>query len=427
MQLKHSFAEKITLQAIIIILLASCFYLYEFILQVSPGVIQQDLMRDFAINATTFGVLSGSFYLSYTVLQIPSGLLLDRYSTRVILTCVCATFALGVLLFAYAQNIYIAAIARFIMGAAASCSFISILHLCARWVPPIHFALFAGIAEMMGSFGGLGGTKPLALLLEHFDWRSIITWFAYTGFILAILIVLIIRNKPASQKEIRTQFNRHSIWHDLKTIFHNRETWSIGTYSFLIWTPILGFTALCGIEFISIGHNFGRVSAAQAIAFIWLGVAFSSPAIGWLSDFIGRRCILMTICALTGSIAMMAVIFIINIPTAILYLLMFLIGFSSAGQTLSFALIKENNVPVTVSAANGFNNMAIVAGGLLFQPLIGKILDIYWKGDMQNGARIYDLHSYQIAFLMLPICCLIAALVSVFFIKETRCIPLSHK
>ena len=396
-------------------------------MQVAPGAMQQDLMRDFAIDATKLGLLSGCFYLSYTPLQLIAGLLLDRYSTRVILTCICATFALGVLLFAHASSIYMAAIARFIMGGAASCTFISVLHLTARWAPPIHFALFVGIAEMMGAIGGYGGIEHVAMLLKYFDWRTTITGFAYAGFILAILIALIVRNQPIGHKNIQTQTNNHSVWFDLKTILSNRETWTIGIYSFLIWAPILGFSALWGVEFIRISHNFDKTTAAHTAAFAWLGVAFASPAIGWLSDFIGRRCILMTICALAGATAITVAIFITNIPTAILCFLMFLIGFASAGQTLSFALVKDNNSPYTNGAANGFNNMVVVAGALLFQPLIGKILDMCWQGITQNGVHIYSLYSYQIAFSMLAACYFLAVLVSIFLIKETHCIAIWQK
>ena len=426
MSLENTFAKKITFQAVMIILLAACFYLYEFYMQIAPSVIQQELMRDFAIDATKLGLLTGCFYLSYTALQLPAGLLLDRYSTRVILTCICTAFAFGVLLFAHATDVYVAATGRFIMGGAASCAFISVLHLTARWIPPVHFALFAGIIGMMGAIGGYGGTEHVALLLKYFDWRITISGFAYAGFILALLIALIVRNQPSNHKNIRAQTNDRSIWFDLKTILHNRETWTIGIYSFLIWAPILGFSALWGVEFIRISHRFDKMTAAHTIAFIWIGVALASPAIGWISDFIKRRCILMTICALAGAIAMTIVIFVTNISTPILYLLMFVIGFAAAGQTLSFALIKDNNSPFTNSAANGLNNMILVASGL-FQPLIGRILDMHWQGMIQNGAHVYSLHGYQMALLVLPACCFIAALTSIFFIRETRCFAVWQK
>lgn len=414
--------KKITFQAATILLLASCFYFYEFIAQVAPSVMQADLMRAFSIDATKLGLLSGCFYLSYAPLQLTSGLLLDRYSTRVILTCICVIFSLGVLLFAQSSSIYMAAVARFIMGAAASCAFISVLHLIAHWVPKTKYALFTGITESMGAIGGISGSWLLALLLKDLSWRSTITGLAILGFILAILIALIIRDQPIhtdiKTNPIATEPSTESVFANLKAITRSSQTWIIGLYSFLIWSPILGFSALYGVEFLKIGQNIDNVTAAAAAACVWLGVACSSPLIGWLSDTLRKRCMLMTICGLVGFISLTSIIFITNMPTPMLYMLMFGIGFASSGQALSFVLIKDNSLRRTNSTANGLNNMILVASGLVFQPLMGKMLDISWSNTMQNGIRVYDLHSYQIAFSVLACCYLFAILISRFFIKE---------
>ncbi len=416
------FTGKITFQAVVILLLASCFYLYEFVVQVAPGAIAQNLMHDFAIDATKFGFIYACFYYSYTPLQLTTGLLLDRYSARIILTCVSAICAFGVLLFAYAPNMYVASIARFIMGGASSCAFIGVLHLAARWVPPAYFALFAGIVEMMGSFGGALGSEPFAVLIKYFDWRTIITWFAYIGFVLAILIALFVRNQPSDLKTFTPpKTEKNFIWNNLKIVLSNRETWLIGIYSFLIWAQILAFAGPWGAQFIHLSCNLDNVAATRAIIYIWAGVAIMSPFIGWLSDTIGRRCIIMTTCAIAGAVAMTLIIFLTNIPSVFLNILMFTLGFASAGQTLSFALIKDNNSPHTNSTANGFNNMCVVAGGFILPVLIGKILTITWQGLIQNNVPIYDLYGYQIALSILPICYLIAALISIFGIKETNC------
>ena len=414
--------KKITFQAAAILLLASCFYFYEFIAQVAPSVMQADLMRAFSIDATKLGLLSGCFYLSYAPLQLTSGLLLDRYSTRIILTCICAVFSLGVLLFAQASSIYMAAVARFIMGAAASCAFISVLHLIAHWVPKTKYALFTGIAEAMGGIGGLTGTWLLVLLLKNFSWHSAITGLAVLGLILAVFIALIIRDQPVDittkNQPATLDASIDSIFANLKAITKNSQTWIIGLYSFLIWSPVLGFIALYGDEFLKIGQNIDNVTAAAAIACVWLGLACSSPLIGFISDILHRRQILMTICGLVGFISLTSIIFITNIPTPILYVLMSGIGFASSGQALSFVLIKDGSLRRTNSTANGLNNMFLVASGLVFQPLMGKMLDISWHNTMQNGIRVYDLHSYQIAFSVLACCYFFAILISRFFIKD---------
>lgn len=427
MSYRNLFVKKLTLKAIAIIFLAACFYFYEFIIQAAPLAITENLMHDFAIDATGLGIIFSCFYYAYTPLQLTTGLLLDRYSARTILTCVCATFSFGALIFAHAPNVYIAAIARFIMGGASSCAFIGVLHLAARWVPPAYFALFAGIVEMMGAVGGGVGTEPFALLLNHYDWRTIITGFAYAGFILATLIAIFVRNQPSSLKiVVPPPTKQNFIWHNLKTVLSDRETWLIGIYSFLIWSQVLGFATLWGAKFLQLSCSITNIEATHAIACVWIGIALTSPFIGWLSDFIGKRCIIMTICAIIGTVTMAIVIFVTAIPPMILNVLMFALGFASAGQTLSFALIKDNNSPHTNSTANGFNNMCVVAGGLLFPILIGKILDICWQGAIQNGIREYSLHSYQMAIVILILCYFIATIISMFFIKETNCRAVWH-
>jgi len=416
------FVEKISIQAVVILLLASCFYLYEFIIQAAPLTITENLMRDFGIDATKLGFITGCFYYAYTPLQLTSGLLLDRYSTRVILTCVTAICSFGVLLFAYAPNFYFAALARFIIGGAAACSFIGVLHLATRWVPPYCFALFAGIVEMMGSIGGVLSSKPFAVLLKYSDWRTVTLGFAFLGFTLALLIAFFVRDQPKTLIKITPRkIKQNFIWNNLKTVLNNKETWAIGAYSFLIWTPVIGFAASWGASFLRLSCNLDNIAATRAIAYMWIGIALASPLIGWLSDLIKKRCIIMSICALSGTIAMTIVIFVANLTPNMLIFLTFVLGFASAGQTLAFALIKDNNLSGTTGTANGFNNMCVVAGGMLFPILVGKILDINWEGAIQNNVRIYSLNSYQIALATLPLCYLLASLVSIFWIKETKC------
>ena len=423
MSQKKLFTEKVTFQAVVILLLASCFYLYEFIMQVAPGAITENLMHDFTIDATKLGFISGCFYFAYTPLQLTSGLLLDRYSARVILTCVTAICSFGVLLFAYAPNVYIAALARLIIGGASACAFIGVLHLAIRWVPTFYFALFAGIVEMMGSIGGALGSQPFAVLLKYSDWRTITLGFAYLGFFLALLIALFVRDQPKDLIKITPpKTDQNFIWSNLKIVFHNRETWTVGIYSFLTWASVTGFAALWGAPFLRLSCNLDNIAATRAITYMWIGIALMSPFIGWLSDYIERRCIIMSICAMAGTIAMTVVIFVTNISPILLNSLMLTIGFASAGQTLAFALIKDNNPSNTAGTANGFNNMCVVAGGLLFPILIGKILDLNWEGVIQNNIHIYSLSSYQIALAALPICYLIATIISIFGIKETHCI-----
>lgn len=414
--------EQITKKAFFIFFLAASFYLYEFIMQVAPGVMSQALMHDLQINATTLGVMSGSFYYSYTFMQFPGGMLLDRYGARIILTTVTGTFAIGVLLFGLAPNIVTATMARFIMGGAGAFAFTGVLHLALRWFPTKYYAILTGTTEMMGSLGAIGGSIPLALMLNYYSWRQVSIIFGIAGLCLAALIYFLVRdfvNPANTQTKIPTP--TIPMLQKAKIVLSRPQNWFIGLYSFSVWAPVLGFSALWGVSFLESSCHISIVAAAKAISFSWLGVALGSPLVGWLSELIKRRCLVLAIAALSGFLALTSAIIFQNIPIPLLYSLMFLIGFGASGQTLAFAVVKDNNQHAVCSTANGLNNMIIVSGGMLMQPLIGKLLDLNWHGIITNGVRIYDLASYRIAFLILPICYLIAFFTSLFLIKETHC------
>ena len=101
--------------------------------------------------------------------------------------------------------------------------------------------------------------------------------------------------------------------------------------------------------------------------------------------------------------------------------LLFLFGIAASGQILSFALVKDNNRPSVTSTAIGFNNMANVAGGAIFQPLVGAVLSAGWDGKMLGHVPIYATSDYNMALCVVPLCFLIGLIVSSTGIKETYC------
>jgi MFS family permease len=412
--------QKITSLAIFIFLLSTVFYCYEFFIQVAPSVMTSELMRDFSADATLIGLLSGFFFYSYTVCQIPAGLLLDKYGSRIMLTIVIAICAIGALLFAFAPNIAIASLARLLMGASSAFAFTGTLYIITRWFPAWSFALFAGVAQMMSSLGAIAGNAPLANMINHIGWRHSMLILAIVGFALAILVYSFVRNQPANYNhKAQEQFG---MLKSLKIVLGKKQTWYVAIYSFCIWATIVAFSALWGVPFLKTNYHLSNIAAAKIISITWIGIAIGSPVAGWISDKIKRRNLPLASLALLGCISITCVIFIPHLSINTLYLLLFLVGFAAGGQTLIFGVVKDINPINVTGAANGFNNMVVVSGGALFQPLIGKLLDVNWTGIMNSsGVKTYDLHAYHVAFIALPICCFIAFIVSTFFIKETHC------
>lgn len=406
--------------------IAILFYLYEFTLRTIPSAITHELMRDFHISAVGLGVLSSMFYYCYVLMQIPAGLLLNRYNARIIMTMACGLCAFGAFLFGLSGNIYLANLAYLFIGFASSFGFVGSLVLISRWFPPQHFALLVGITQLLGCVGAILGERPIVELTELIGWQSTIFWFAGGGLLLFLLSGLFVRNHP--EGSLHSHFvsaPKAKIGHlkSLKLVSGNPQTWWVGLYAFCIWMPVIVFGGLWGIPFLVAALHVTTATAAMGLTIFWIGIAVGSPVAGWWSNHINRRSLPLIICSLIALVFSTIVIYFPGLSWFIMCVCLFLFGVSAAGQVLSFGIIQDNNYPSIVGTAVGFNNMAVILGGIFLQPLVGVILNYTWNGKMLNGVAHYSASNYRVALLCIPICCVISLFTALFFIKETYCLP----
>ena len=155
----------------------------------------------------------------------------------------------------------------------------------------------------------------------------------------------------------------------------------------------------------------------------WLGVAVGSPLLGWLSDQIQRRTILLSINSLLGLVAILLVIYYPSMGYGWLYLWLFVFGFAAGAQSLTFAIVKDNNPKYRVGTAMGVNNVLVVCGGFIFQPLVGFLLRLFWDGTMLNDVPAYSVQNFQFALCVVPICFAVGLILALFAIRETYCLP----
>ncbi|MBB71386.1 MAG: MFS transporter [Legionellales bacterium] len=405
---------------IIILLIVAAFYFYEFMLQVSPGVMTHDLMKDFGVTAAGLGMISGFYYYAYTPMQIPAGLLYDRFGPRVLLSISATVCALGALGFGLAPNAYLAGIGRFFMGMGSAFAFIGCLVLISRWFPSKYFAFLSGVIMIMSSLGALVGEMPLAADVERHGWRHSMISLGLIGLGIAVLIWLIVRDSPAFEK-IKQHPKQANEWHRLAQVLRRPQSWWLALYAFCAWSPILIVAGLWGVPYIAQLYGISTTKASGFISIVWISVGIGSPLFGWVSDKIGRRCLPLTVAAGISLAATLGMLYIPHIPYWLMGVCMFGLGFGGSGQILSFALVKDNNPPRIVGTAIGFNNTMVVAGGLLFQPLVGLILKFTWEGKLLDNVPVYSQSNYQVALAIVPLCALIGTLVSMFMLQESHC------
>ena len=403
-----------------VFLLATAFYLYEFILQVSPGVMASPMMKAFDVSASGFGFISAFYFYAYAPMQVPAGLLFDRYGPRKLMTFAIILCALGSVFFAITTNIMAAASGRFLMGFGSAFSFIGALVLLSRWFNANQFALFAGIAQFMSSLGAMFGERPLAMLIDAYGWREASFILAAIGFFLALLFWIFIRDYPDQATQIAPKHPVSEEWKRLRMVMKKNHTWITGAYACTIWTPIAVFAGLWGIPYLQVKYNTSVLVASGMCSMIWLAIGLGSPLMGWWSDRLKTRRLALGLSASLGLLATSMILYVPTISMPWMYFILFIFGLGATGQTVSFAVVKDNNPQNLVGTACGFNNLSVVIGAAFFQPMVGVVLQYIGDVHVTDGISFYGLIGYQKALLIMPISYMTSLLLVLFFMKESH-------
>jgi len=402
--------------------LACTFYFYEFLLQVSLGVMSNELMRDFDITSQTLGLLAGIYFYSYAFMQLPCGLMIDKYGPHMLLTLSTAICAFSTIIFGITDNFIIVCISRLLIGISSAFAAIGCLKLAANWFAPQRFALLTGLMLTVGMLGAMGGEAPLAWLINRNGWRESMFLMGCIGLVLTILILVVIRDVPPNHKPITPTHSTDETGtlHNLRTMFSNKQLWLIALYGGLMYMPTPIFCGLWGVPFLMGKMGIPKTTAAHLVSMIFLGWAIASPFWGIYSTKIGLRKPSLYIGAVGSLITSLLFLYIPGIPTYLMGLLLLTFGIFSSAFLPSYAMIREVSSKHAVATSLSFMNMMNMLGIALFQPIIGYFLDKTWKGDFFHNVRYYDLHSWQLALSIIPLG-IIVALSLLPFIKETYC------
>jgi MFS family permease len=397
-------------------LTGAMFFFYAWVLRVAPSVMVDELMRDFAVGAGVLGHLSAAYFYGYAGMQVPVGLLLDRFGPRRLMSIAALVCAGGCVLLATSSSLAGATAGRFLIGASAAFSLVGSMAVAGQWFAANQFAILSGLSMAMGMAGGVFGQAPLRLAVEASDWRTTTLLLAAGGVALAIAAFATVRDKQ------RGSGGFGKVLAGLGVVLRHRQTWLIALVGLGTSAPLLALASLWGVPFLETAYGFTRTQAATLTSVIFVGWGIGAPLIGWLSDRIGlRRTPLLAGLALQ-TLALSALVYVPGLPVPVLGGLCFLVGLFGSAQIVCFALVKENHPAHLSGTGIGFVNGMVTGAGALFQPLVGIMLDLAWTGETALGARVYSVGAYQLALASLIACCVIG-LLCLLAVRETYCRP----
>lgn len=360
----------------ILIGLLISFYCLDYYCRIAASLVVPELMAQLQVSTVAIGGFSSFFYLGYVLFQIPSGVLLDRYSyQRVvpisILVCVSA-FILSL----HTTHISVALLMRFFVGMSSAISFVSVLYIAKKYFDPRYFATISGLTIGFGTLTASLVQVVSAELMTQFYWRSVLTCISAAAIVIALLLLLPLWPVPkVVDRDVGLPKKRQCM-----NLLSKRFvlTAMVGG---LFYLPTSLFVSLWGVPFLQTYYGMTKVSASFGVSLILWGWAFGSPLMGWVVDRVQKTQVIMFV---AGICCLFVSALLIWGHSQYPIELMFLFGFFSSAQVMVWRIFHDEHQGENAGLGVALMNMIIMSFGMFFHLLVGYFVRVTGL-DFQAG------------------------------------------
>lgn len=374
----------------------------------SLGAVGVEAADRFQADASTLALFAVVQLAVYGGMQIPVGVLLDRYGSRPIITAGMLLMAAGQLTMALSPSIGIAIVARILLGAGDAAVFPAVLRLVATWFPAQRGPVMVQFTGIIGQAGQLIALVPVAALLHATTWSITFGSIAGLGLLFTILVWLIVRNNPAeSGPDVSVNTDTgvvRVVTSAIDTGVGIRAAWAHPGTRLAFWshftTPFAGtvFVLLWGMPFLTAGEGLTTAHAAGIISIYVVAGMILGPIIGDLSRRLPNHRSLALVLPAVG-VQMAAWIAVIALPGPapdwLLWVLAIALATGGPASMIAFDHARTHNPAHRLSTATGVTNAGGFIAALIAVFVIGLLLDAQGAGTPDT----YTLDAFRVAFL----------------------------
>jgi predicted MFS family arabinose efflux permease len=371
-------------------LVASIFYAYQYILRVMPNIMFNDIMNQFQIDTTIFGQLSGVYYITYSLMHLPMGIMLDRFGPKKVMPICTLLTVIGLTPIIFAENWIYPLLGRALIGMGSSAAILGLFKIIRMTFTEKHFTRMLSFSVTIGLIGAIYGGTPVSYMCDVLGYKNVVTILAFIGIALAALTYFIV---PAIEKTPKT-----AIFSDIKEVLSEpRVIWLCLFAGFMVG-PLEGFADVWGTEFLKNVYAFDNVISSSLPSMIFVGMCFGAPILSLIAEKTGYY-----LGTVIGAGLLMATCFFILISgqmtSTIIGFSFILVGICSAYQIIAIykasTYVREEVVGLTTAVAN----MIIMSFGYIFHTFIGLIINLM----ANEGASKAFVYGVGIVPIMLSI------------------------
>lgn len=385
----------------------------------APGLITEQVMRDFNVTASTIGLLTSIQFFVYTGLQIPMGILADRYGPNFFLIIGATLTGLGTILYSLGTHEFVLFLARIITGTGDATIWVNMVLILGQWFKVKEFVRLIGLAGMTGSLGFLLATVPFSEWIDLLGWRAA---FFSAGLLLClcgILLYFVLIKKPKQfilnkTIPVKNEVQREKTLVLLRRIFSSRQAWALFFCHFGVVGSYAGFISSWAVPYGMNIYGMTRSGASQLIMIGLIGALIGAPLTSWISSRLETIKRPYVVVHITGLLSWAAFLLFEGIPPFFMVIMLFfIIGFGYGASALTFAVVRKSFPIIESGLVSGVANTGGFLSAVLLPSIFGMVLDYYQTASGSIGDGYYYGFSIPVIFSII-------GLVGVILIKEKR-------
>jgi predicted MFS family arabinose efflux permease len=361
--------------------IASLFYAYQYVLRVMPNIMMDDITQHFHIDAIVYGQFSGVYYLGYSLMHLPIGIMLDRFGPRKVMTVCIILPVIGLLPLIFADHWVYPLLGRALIGIGSSAAILGTFKIIRMSFQERHFSRMLSFSVMIGLIGAVYGGKPVNYMCDAFGYKMVVATFIVIGLLLACITYFIVPDeKPMPHK---------SAVANIKAVFSNHKVMLLCCFAGLMLGPLEGFSDVWGSGFLKQVYGLNTSTASYLPSMIFIGMCFGSPLLSLIAEKTGYYLGTIMISGLLMCLIFIALIAgVLTVSSMVVSFI--LVGICCAYQILTLYKVSTYVPNELAGLTTAVANMIIMIFGYAFHSVIGVVINQY-GGIYNANAFIYGI------------------------------------
>jgi sugar phosphate permease len=340
------------------------------------GLAASDRFDISAAQLATFTMLQ---LVVYAAMQIPVGLLVDRFGSRSVLLCGTLLLTVAQAGFAVAETYPAALVARVFVGMGDAMTFICVLRLVSSWFPARRIPLVTQLTGTLGQLGAVVAAVPMTWALGHLGWTKAYLVAASVGLVLAVAVLVVLHDSPTHRNLRGPALSLSAARASLAASWAHPGTRLGFWMHFSTQFSATALSLLWGYPFFVKGELQSSSTAGLLLTIMVLAVMAAGPTLGWLVGNHPWHRSTMVLAIVSSIVVVWTAVLAWpgHAPTWLLVVLVVVVGVGGPASMIGFDVGRTSNPKERFASASGIINQGGFIASLLLVIAIGLVLD--WR------------------------------------------------